>query len=136
MMEDLKKNYEKKETNRTFQGVELDLKLLLDTHKKLASGNNVEPKVVNTLPLGGIANILCQSELFDNAMERVKVLRNQNFEIKLRLASLKNWILKLNDKVHKTSDKIETFRGSEDPAHLRHQLENVHGEIQSLKETI
>ena len=135
-MEDLKKKYEDRESKKTFQKVELDLKLLIDTHKKLASGNSVEPKVVNTLLLGGIANILCQSELFDNVTERVKVLEIENIENKLRLESLENWLLKLNDKVNETIEKMETLEGTHDNSDVLEEIETLRGEIFSMKESI
>ena len=74
----------------SFKRVELDLKLLLDTHNKLVNGKTVEPKVVNTLLLGGIVNILCQSEEFDDATDRVKALEVENVQNKFRLESLEN----------------------------------------------
>ena len=60
----MKKKYEDKRKQRTFNRVELDLKPLIETHNKLVMGYNVEPKVVNILLFGGIANILSQSEEF------------------------------------------------------------------------
>ena len=50
-MNELKRKYEPKQKPRTFQRVELDLKLLQDTHNKLMQGISVDPKVVNNLLL-------------------------------------------------------------------------------------
>ena len=122
-MENLKKKYENKEKQKTFQRVELDLQLLIDTQNKLVSGKSVEPNVVNTLLLGGIRNILCQSEEFENALERVKVLERENIENKLRLESLEHWLLKLNDKMQETNENIETL-GTKDSTQLKEQMKS------------
>ena len=123
LMENLKKKYENKEKQKTFQRVELDLKLLIDTQNKLVSGKSVEPNVVNTLLLGGITNILCQSDEFENALERVKVLERENIENKLRLESLEHWLLKLNDKMQETNENIETL-GTKDSTQLKEQMKS------------
>ena len=103
----MKKKYERNEKTKSFQKVDLDLKLLIDTHSKLVNGKLVEPQIVNTLLLGGILNILCQSEQFDVAMDRVNDLEKDNIQIKFRLESLENWMLKLN-----VSKVLETVDGS------------------------
>jgi hypothetical protein len=51
----------------------------------------MEPEVVNTLLLGGITNILCQSVLIDDAMERIKELEVENLTNKPRLELLQSW---------------------------------------------
>ena len=63
--------------------------------------------IVNTLLLGGIVNILCQIELFDDAFERVKVLGTENVQTKFRLESHENWLLKLNEKTQEATEKIK-----------------------------
>ena len=109
----------------------VEKKLLIDTQNKLVSGKSVEPNVVNTLLLGGITNILCQSDEFENALERVKVLERENIENKLRLESLEHWLLKLNDKMQETNETL----GTTDSTHLKEQMEVIHKEICSMKET-
>ena len=70
LVEEMKKKHEHIEKQKSFQKVELDLTLFMDTHRQLINGKSVESKVVSTLLLGGI----CQSEEFDDAIERGKVL--------------------------------------------------------------
>ena len=60
------------EKQKQFRKVELDFNLLSDTRKKLVEGNKVDHDVVNILLLGGITNILCQSELIDITLDKVK----------------------------------------------------------------
>jgi len=123
---------------KSFKKVELDLKLLLDTHNKLVNGKTVEPKVVNTLLLGGILNILCQSEQFDEAMDRLKALEVENVQNKFRLESLENWLIKMNDKTQEAFGKIQKLErtGPKDSTQLKNQIGNISKELCSLKETI
>ena len=74
LIEECKKKHETIGKQKTFPRIDLDMKLLIDTHEKLASGRPVEPNIVNILLLCGIQNVLCQSEEFEEALERVKVL--------------------------------------------------------------
>ena len=133
LVDDMKKKYEHIEKQKSFHKVDLDLKLLMDTHSKLVNGKNVETNIVNTLLLGGIVNILCQSEQLDDVFERVKVLETENVQTKFRLESLENWMLKLNEKTQEATEKIETF---EDSAQFKEQIEDIRKEFSSLKETI
>lgn len=134
LVEDMKKKHEGIEKQNSFNKVELDLKLLIDTHSKLVQGKTIEPKIVNTLLLGGIVNILYQSEQFDNAMEKVKVLENENVANKFRLESLENWLLKLNDKFQEANEKIEDTGPKE--SYLKDQIDDIRKEFCTLKETI
>ena len=45
-----------------FEKVEIDLKLMLETHQKL---QQVDPVTLNVLVLGGVLNILCESETLE-----------------------------------------------------------------------
>ena len=103
LMEEWKKKNKTIGKQKTFPRIGLDMKLLIDTHEKLASGRPVKPNVVNIPLLCGIRNVLCQSEEFEEALERVKVLEIQNTEAKLRLESLETWFIKLNKKVEDDS---------------------------------
>ena len=109
LIEDLKKKHEASEKKRQFRRVELDLNLLRDTHTKLANGNRVDHNVVNILLLGGITNILSQSELFDITVDKTKELDTENLTNKVRLEVLENWALKLNEKQKKLSADVAGF---------------------------
>ena len=60
-------------------------KLLMDTYRNLIKGKSVDCKVVS-----GIVNILCQSEQFNDAIEKVKLLETENIQTMLGLVSLEN----------------------------------------------
>ena len=131
VIEEYKEKYEAVgRKQRTFPRIDLDLKLLVETHEKLASGAHVEPNVMNMLLLSGVRNVLCQSEEFDEALEKVKVLGAHNTETKFRLESLETWMLKLNDKVEDVTAKMETNE------HLKNQVETLRKDLSSLKETL
>ena len=76
LIEELKKKHEAVERQRTFSRVEIDFRLLKDTHEKLINGNKVDANIVNILLLGGINNILSQSEVFDDTFERQSTREN------------------------------------------------------------
>ena len=119
LIEDLKKKHDASEKKRQFGRVELDLNLLRDTHNKLVNGNRVDPDVVNILLLGGITNILSQSELFDITLDKTKELETDNLTNKVRLEALENWALKLNEKHDKLRADIEGF----DPLSLEQRID-------------
>ena len=70
------------------------------------NGKLVEPHTVNILLLSGITNILCQSEVVDDTLERMKVLEVENLTNKTRLEFLESWILKLSDEEKEVREKI------------------------------
>ena len=78
-----------------------------ETHTKLANGNRVDHNVVNILILGGITNILSQSELFDITVDKTKELDTDNLTNKVRLEALENWALKLNEKQEKLRQMLQ-----------------------------
>ena len=92
--------------SKAFPRVDLDLKLLTETHKKLVNGCPVEPHIVSILLLSGIQNILSQNEEFDKSLERIKVLERENMDTKLRVESIETWLIKLNDNVEDVSRQI------------------------------
>jgi hypothetical protein len=66
-MEECKKKYQAVEKRKVLPRINLNLKLLTDTHEKLVNGCPVEPQTVNIRLLSGIQNILSQNEEFDDA---------------------------------------------------------------------
>ena len=107
LIEELKRQYESKEKKRTFQRVELDFKLPKETHEKLVEGSLVDPQVVNTLLLGGINNILYQSDLIEETAEKVKTLEIEVLTNKARMETLENWVVKLSEKYDEVKRKLE-----------------------------
>ena len=77
----------RKKTN--FDKVELDLKLMIDTHNKL-----------------GIVNILSQIEEMDGLEKRLKFLECDDQSNNLKIVYLKNWVLKQNDSIEYMNSKL------------------------------
>ena len=136
LMEECKKKYQAVEKRKVLPRVNLDIKLLTETHEKLVNGCPVEPQTVNILLLSGIQNILSQNEEFDDALKRVKVLETENLETKLRIESIETWLLKLNDKVQENSDRTDPNENHKDSEHLEKDMEDLRHEFVALKETI
>ena len=88
------------------QKIELDLKMMVDTHKKLVNGSQVDTKVVNTLLFGGVVNILHQSEAFEDVEERVKAIEREDVTNKAKIEYLENWVLRQNDTIEKLNEKL------------------------------
>ena len=97
VVNEMKKKLEASRKKPNFDKVELDLKLMIDTHKKLVEGCKVDSTVVNVLIMGGIVNILSQSEEIDDLEKRLKVLECDDQSNKLKIEYLENWVLKQND---------------------------------------
>ena len=136
VMEECKQMYKAAEKKKLFPRVHLDIKLLTETHKKLANGCPVEPHIVNILLLGGIQNILSQNEELDDALNRVKVLEIENTETKLRLESIETWLLKVNDKVEHAGIRTGTHGNLKDSEQLENDMETLRNDFTALKETV
>jgi hypothetical protein len=134
LIEELKKKHEAVERQRTFSRVEIDFRLLKDTHEKLINGNKVDANIVNILLLGGINNILSQSEVFDDTFERVKALESENVANKMRIESLETWILKLNDKTEEVQGKITNVDPDKETEHLEQRIDALGRELNTIKE--
>lgn len=106
VIETLRKANEAKIKKSNFEKVELDLKLMVDTHKKLLSGSQVDPEVVNTLLLGGVVNILIHSEAIDDIEEKVRDLQREDCTNKAKIEYLENWVIKQNNTLEELSEKI------------------------------
>ena len=52
-----KKHEETLPKKRNFEKVEVDMKMMIDIHKKLVKGSPIEPQTVNALLLNGIITI-------------------------------------------------------------------------------
>jgi len=89
-----------------FKKVDIDFKLMLDTHKKLENGIRVDPMTLNVLVLGGVVNILCQSEALEQMEDKMKTLEQENITNKIKMENLENWIVKQHDLIEELNQKI------------------------------
>ena len=102
-----KEALKKKVKDKHFEKVALDMKTMVDTHKKLVKGEPVEQKALSELLLGGIINILSQSETVDNILERIEAIEQEKLTNQLRIEALENWVIKLDHQIKEVSEKIE-----------------------------
>ena len=89
--------------------VELDFKILVDTHSKIAQGVKVDPDVVNTLLLGGIINILSQHDNLEELERKLESLEHENRTNKLRIDSLGNWVVKQSEVIKYLEAKVNAL---------------------------
>ena len=87
------KKFEQSKKNKHFEKVNVDLNLMIATHKKLEQGIRVDPGTLNVLVLGGIVNILCQSEALEQMEENVKILEQENTTNKVKTEYLDSWVV-------------------------------------------
>ena len=60
------------------------MKLMIEKHDKLVNGAQVDPKVVSVLLLGGVVNILSQSEAIEILEDRILSSESDNQTNNLR----------------------------------------------------
>ena len=137
-----KKHEETFPKKRKFEKVELDLNMMIDIHKKLVNGSQIEPKTVNALLLSGIINILNQSEAFEEIEAISKDLEHQNVTNKARIEALENWVLKQNDAIVDLSEKLSCLdengfiiKESSDVLTLKKRIGSIEIDLNSLKRT-
>ena len=106
VIETIKEKHETSNKKSNFEKVELDLKLMVDTHKKLISGSQVDPNVVNTLLLGGVVNILSHSEAIDDIEESVKCLKREDCTNKAKIEYLENWVINQDKTIEELNKKL------------------------------
>ena len=105
----LKKQFDANESRRNIQRVELDYDLLQETQRRLVTGVKVDGDLVNTLLLGGITNILWQSETVDKLTEKAQNLEMESLTCGTRIESLENWAKQMSEKLDKVErDKMST----------------------------
>jgi hypothetical protein len=75
---------------------------------------------------------LCQSELLDTTIEKIKELETDNLTTKVRLEAPENWALKLNEKYEKVREEVE---GSLEQR-IGARIDAMREEVLSLKENI
>ena len=79
---------------------------MLETHQKLKQGIRVDPVTLNVLVLGGVLNILCESEALEQIHEKVKILEQENITNKVKIDYLENWLLKQHDLIENMDQKF------------------------------
>ena len=70
--EALKRHDDLERKKPSLADIQVDLKVLVEAHKKLSNGTPIDPKVVSSLILAGIVNVLNQHDTIAALEERVK----------------------------------------------------------------
>ena len=95
------------------ENVEVDLKLMINTHNKLVQGIPVDANTVSVLLLGGIINIINQHDKIENLEKKMKNVLMENNTNKIRLEMIENWVQIILSKSWMTnchlSTKMELF---------------------------
>ena len=79
---------------------------------------------------------MSQNEDFDDALERIKVLEIENTETKLRIESVENWLIKLDDKIKDVSVRADTSGDPKCTEHVENNMKALRSEFAVLKETV
>ena len=123
-----------------FKKVDLDLKLMVETHNKLIQGTQVDPKTVNILVIGGVINILSQSEAIEEIEARVKTLEHEDPTNKAKIEYLENWVLKQNKSIDDLTEKLGRLdkngvlaKESDDIKALEKKVVGIEIKVTSLK---
>lgn len=100
------KAHEKIDQNKTIPKVALDMKQMVDVHKKLKNGINIDPRDVSVLLLGGVINIISQHDALENLEEKIKTLEHNEITNKTRIESLENWVVCQGDLIKTLDEKL------------------------------
>ena len=131
----------KKKTH--FEKVNVDLNLMIASHKKLEQGISVDPGTLNVLMLGGIVNILCQSEALEQMEENVKNLEKENTTNKVKIEYLESWVVKQHDLIEDLNQKFSRLdkngvlvKESSDSQTIQKKLVAIEIDVDSLKNSL
>ena len=92
--EALKKHNELVNKKAKLVDIQVDLNELVETHKKLSTGTPIDQKILSSLILAGIVNILNQHDTVAALEERVNMNAIENVTRNVRVESLENWVTK------------------------------------------
>ena len=115
--------------------------MMHETHKKLVSGCQVDSKVVNTLLLGGVVNILIQSEGIEAIEKRMKAIKCEVLTNKTKIEYLENWVISQNDTIEDLRKKLGNVDEEDlstkniEVDTLKKKVEVIENEICHLKTT-
>ena len=87
----------------------MDVFKMIDIHKKLLNGVNIDPKDVSVLLLGGIINILSQHDDLVELEQRIKDIEHKDITHQTRIESLENWVLKQGEDINLLNEKLEAM---------------------------
>ena len=115
---------------------------MLETHKKLEKGIRVDPTALNILVLGGIVNILCQSEAVDQIQEKVKILEQDNVTNKVKMEYLETWVINQHDIIEDLNQKFSRLdkngvimKESSEIVSVRKKVLGIELDLDNLKKT-
>ena len=88
-----KKKYDKIKKKCVIEKVEVDLKDMINTHKKLSKGEKVDNQIVSNLLLGGVINIIAQHDTIEEVEKRLQEVEYKNITNQTRIEPFKIWCL-------------------------------------------
>jgi len=137
------KKFEQSKKKKQFEKVNVDLNLMITTHKKLEQGVKVDPGTLNVLMLGGIVNILCQSEALEQMEEKVKILEQENTTNKVKMEYLESWVVKQHEVIEDLNKKFSRLdkngvlvKESRDAQSMHKKLLGIEIDVDSLKNSL
>ena len=106
IVEALKKQNDLVSKKPTLANIQVDLKVLVDVHKKLSNGTPISQERVSSLMLAGIINMLNQHDTIAALEERVQANDIENVTRNVRVESLENWVMKQEEAIKHLKEKL------------------------------
>ena len=125
--------HQKLDKQKVLEKVNVDLKHMISTHKKLANGEKVDSQVVSNLLLGGVINILAQHDAIEDVEKRIKTIEHEEISIKTRIDSLENWVLKQNEQISDLNEKLSSMDNNGVILKETKEIQNLKKQIISLE---
>ena len=109
VIKETEKKHEKVKEKLSKNTVEVDIKHMISTHKKLMKGENVDSVAVSNLVLGGVINILAQHDAIEEIQGKVNLVQHELITNQNRIESLENWVLRQDVTIKELEDKLDCF---------------------------
>ena len=110
--------------------------------QKLEKGIRVDPMTLNVLVLGGVVNILCQSEALEQMEEKMKTLEQENITNKVKMEYLETWVIKQHDLIEDLNQKFSRLdqngvivKESNETEILRKKVLGIEFDVDDLKKS-
>ena len=115
------------------ENVEVDLKLMINTHNKLAQGIPVDANAVSALLLGGIINIINQHDKIEHLEKKMKNVLMENNTNKIRLEIIENWVQRQDNLNKKLDEKLSFVDKNGIVFKENHQIEIIQKKLSRLE---
>ena len=133
VIENVTSSHKKVDEKKTVKKVVVNMNQMVNMHRKLSNGVNIDPKDVSVLVLGGIINIISQHDELEDLEERIKAIEHNDITNQTRLTSLENWVIKQGEVIEEVKERLSPMDVNDAIVKESKEIEAMQKKIVSLE---